>query len=579
MNETDTLNLLKEHPEDHKIIVYQLMTRLFGNKKTTNKEWGTIEENGCGKFDDISDKALLELRKFGVTHIWFTGVLEHATLTDYTQYGIAPDNAEVVKGRAGSPYAIKDYYDVAPDLANDIKKRMTEFENLVARTHQNKLKVIMDFIPNHVARSYHSDVKPVGIKDLGETDNTNLAFSPNNNFYYLPGKQFVPPHNEDVLVRLGLKTSDKHYTEFPAKATGNDQFTELPGMNEWYETVKLNYGVDILNNRTKYFEPVPDTWHKMKDILIFWANKKVDGFRCDMAEMVPVEFWGWVIPQVQAVNPDIIFIAEIYNPNEYRNFLEQGKFNYLYDKVGLYDTLKAVIQQRAGADEISVCWKRLDGINNKMVRFLENHDEQRITSRDFAGDARKGIPMMIVTATLNSGPVMVYFGQETGEPGNGKEGFGGDDGRTTIFDYWSIPEHQKWMNDGKFDGGRLSEEQRNLRGFYAKLLNLCTKNEAIRKGKLFDLQQFSKDNHLYDSTKVYAYLRYTDKQTLLIVVNFDEKHQNVKLNLPESLKSEFKWKQKASVTDLLSNKKFEFDTEKGLETTLEPWSGFIFEVQ
>ena len=552
MTDTEKADLLQESPEDHKLIVYQMMTRLFGNTNTTNKPWGTVEENGVGKFGDITDTALIALKKFGITHVWYTGIIEHATLTPHP--GIPADDADVVKGRAGSPYAIKDYYDVNPDLAVNVKNRMFEFEALINRTHKNGLKVLIDFVPNHVARSYHSDTRPAGVKDLGETDDKTVAFSPQNNFYYLPGKKFIPPQN-DRLLALHLKSADHQYEEFPAKATGNDQFTEAPSLNEWYETVKLNYGIDILANRTTHFEPVPDTWVKMKDILIFWAKKKVDGFRCDMAEMVPTAFWGWAIPQVQAVNPDIIFIAEIYNPNEYRNYLERGKFSYLYDKVGLYDTLKAVIQQRARASDISACWKNLQGINNRMWRFLENHDEQRIASPDFAGNPRKGVPMMVVAATLNAGPVMVYFGQEVGEPGSGSEGFGGEDGRTTIFDYWGVPQHQKWMNHGKFDGGQLSDEQKELRNFYATLLNACTRQEAIRKGQLFDLQNFSKANGSYNTDKVFSYLRFTDQEVMLITVNFDENPQAVKLRIPESLQQQFGWKKGMAAEDLLSNKK------------------------
>ncbi|MBC8112204.1 MAG: alpha-amylase family protein, partial [Verrucomicrobia bacterium] len=506
--------------QDHKIIIYQMMTRLFGNKNTTNQTWGTVEQNGVGKFDDISSIALQEIKKLGITHVWYTGVIEHALLTDYSAFGIKTDDADVVKGRAGSPYAIKDYYDVNPDLAANVKNRMQEFENLVARTHQNGLKVIIDFVPNHVARSYQSDAKPAGVKDLGENDENTRSFAPNNNFYYLPGKSFTPPANP-ILAALNLKNYDEKYTEFPAKATGNDQFTETPSLNEWYETIKLNYGVDIEQGRKTYFEPVPDTWHKMKDILVFWAGKNVDGFRCDMAEMVPVEFWAWAIPQVRQVNPGIVFIAEIYNPKEYHTYLEKGKFSYLYDKVGLYDTLKSVIQGRASANDISACWQQLEGINDKMLRFLENHDEQRIASSFFAGDARMGMPMMTITATMHSNPVMVYFGQEVGETGSGKEGFGGEDGRTTIFDYWGVTAHQQWMNEGKFDGGKLNPAQKNLRNFYQKLLNVCLRNEAIRQGHFFDLQYFNKKN--YDTDKVFAFLRYTDKQKLLVIVNFDTK--------------------------------------------------------
>ncbi|MDO1446020.1 alpha-amylase family glycosyl hydrolase [Rhodocytophaga aerolata] len=580
-------NLLQENVEDHKLIVYQLFTRLFGNTNTTNKVYGTLAENGVGRFQDISPKALEELKKMGVTHVWYTGVIEHATMTDYTKYNIALDDADVIKGRAGSPYAIKDYYDINPDLANDVPNRMKEFEELVQRTHATGLKVIIDFVPNHVARSYRSDAKPSGVRDLGETDDTSKSFVASNNFYYLPGTSFVVPHDYKPLGDLPHPTKDGKFDETPAKVTGNDQFTHAPGINEWFETVKLNYGVDIQNNRTPHFEPIPDTWEKMREILQFWARKGVDGFRCDMAEMVPVEFWNWVIPKVKEVNKDIIFIAEIYNPSQYRNYLEQGKFSYLYDKVGLYDSLKAVMQNRAGANELPANWKQLQGINKYMLRFLENHDEQRIASEGFAGDARKGMPAMVVSATLNSGPVMVYFGQEVGEPGKGTEGFGGEDGRTTIFDYWGVPEHQKWINGGKFDGALLSNEQKKLRAFYSNLLNICTNHEAIRKGRLYDLQGANLQNSQYDAAKVYAYLRFTENQRVLIVVNFDaENSKEINLRIPANALAAMNISPEKAyrLTELLQNKQTISSNasemgDSGIRLTLDPLGAYIFDLQ
>ena len=299
-----------------KFVIYQVLPRLFGNYNTTRKYNGTLAENGCGKFNNFTNKALGEIKKLGATHIWYTGILEHATKTDYSAYGIIPNHTGVIKGNAGSPYAIKDYYDVCPDLAENVDNRMQEFEALIDRTHQNGLKVLIDFIPNHVAREYKSDKKPKGVKDLGENDNKDVAFSPENNFYYIPNQKFNPSFNTN------------NFEEFPAKATGNDQFTASPSQFDWYETVKLNYGVDYLNGREKHFVPIPNTWYKMLDILEFWAKKNIDGFRADMAEMVPVEFWGWVIPQIKKINPEIIFIAEVYNPAEYRNYISNGKFDY-----------------------------------------------------------------------------------------------------------------------------------------------------------------------------------------------------------------------------------------------------------
>jgi glycosidase len=581
MNDT---NLLKEEVSNHKIIVYQVFTRLFGNKNTTNKFYGSVEENGVGKMNDFDENALKAIKKMGITHIWFTGIIEHATMNDNTQYGIALDDADVVKGIAGSPYAIKDYFDVNPDLAVDVPNRLKEFDNLVERTHQQGMKVIIDFVPNHVARNYKSDVKPLNIKDLGEDDDKTKSFDPNNNFYYLPNTKFVVPKEYQLPNSLKIKTKNGSYEEIPAKATGNDVFTHAPSINDWFETIKLNYGIDIQHGRKKYFnaDTIPNTWTKMKDILLYWAAKKVDGFRCDMAEMVPVEFWNWVIPQIKQVNPDIVFIAEIYNPNEYKNYIETGKFDYLYDKVGLYDTLKSIIQNRASASDIKKNWKQTEGYNYRMLRFLENHDEQRISCKDFAGDPRKAFPAMVVSALLNSGPVMIYFGQEVGEKGEGAEGFGGEDGRTTIFDYWGVPAHQKLMNGGKFDGGGLDEPQKEIWYFYTTLLNLCTQNEAFRQGSLYDLQSSNTNN--YDSNKVYAFLRFTEKQRLLVIVNFDANPQpkDIKLQIPSNalailgLSEGEKYKLKEV---FLNGKTLDYQAGVPLQMKISPLGTYIYSIE
>ncbi len=506
-----------------KPVVYQLMVRLFGNKNSTNKLNGSIEENGSGKFNDISDKALEELKKLGVTHVWYTGVIEHATMTDYSRFGIKQDDPDIVKGRAGSPYAIKDYYDVDPDLAVDVKGRMKEFEQLVERTHKNGLAVIIDFVPNHVARTYGSDAKPGGVKDFGEDDDRSVAYSPKNDFYYIPGKNFIVPEGTNAGGDgFASPMKDNRFAENPAKATGNNVFSEKPSINDWSETVKLNYGVEYQadNKTVNHFEPVPAVWKKMKDILSFWAKKGVDGFRCDVAEMVPVEFWSWVIPEIKKINPKLVFIAEAYDPKMYETYLTKGKFDYLYDKVGTYDALKRLIkdQPEGKSSDLSALAKEQTAFSHKMLRFLENHDEERIASKGFAGDARLAIPAMVISATMSGGPVLVYFGQEVGESGSGIEGFGGEDNRTSIFDYWGVPEHQKWMNGGKFDGGGLSAEQKNLRAFYTHLLNFSKSNEAITKGKFYDLAVSNKLGN-----KQYAYLRYTDTERVLVLANFDRK--------------------------------------------------------
>ncbi|MFO7869301.1 MAG: alpha-amylase family glycosyl hydrolase [Bacteroidales bacterium] len=503
------------------INIYQILTRVFTNQNTTNKEFGTIKENGCTKFNDITNTALNELKKFGITHVWYTGIIRHATCTDYSTYNMPADNPYIIKGRAGSPYAIKDYYDVHPDFAEDITNRMHEFEDLLERTHKADLKCIIDFVPNHVSRNYNSIKKPAGIQDLGEFDDSKVSFKPNNNFYYIPDEDFIIPKE----ISFPYTKGHVPYTEYPAKATGNDVFTNQPSINDWYETIKLNYGIDYQDLWHEHFEQIPDTWVRMLEILEFWTHKGVDGFRCDMAEMVPVKFWSWVIPQIKEINPDIIFIAEVYNPDYYKIYSKRGKFDYLYDKVGLYDVLRLIIEDLGSAKYISDVWRGLDDLSPKMLRFLENHDEQRIASNFFAGDGEAGKAAMIVAATLNTGPLMIYFGQEIGESGMNKEGYSGEDGKTSIFDYWGLPEFNKWINNGKFDGGKLTENQKKLRAFYQTLLQLRNENKALREGLFYDLMWQNNLGNVNTDT-VYAFVRYTDTHKLVIVVNFDMEHSH-----------------------------------------------------
>ena len=509
----------------NKLIVYQVFTRLFGNSNNRCIPNGDLLQNGCGKMADFTAKALGEIKKLGATHIWYTGIIEHATQTDYRRYNIQPDHPAIVKGKAGSPYAIKDYYDVDPDLAKDVPERMKEFENLVQRTHRSGLKVIIDFVPNHVARQYHSDVQPDGTSQLGANDNKATPFSPYNNFYYIPQSEL---HGQFDMK----ENAEEAYKEFPAKATGNNRFDAYPNRNDWYETIKLNYGVDYQNGGTCHFNPIPDTWTKMLDILLFWAGKNIDGFRCDMAEMVPVDFWEWAIPQVKAQHPSLLFIAEVYNPKEYNNYLFRGKFDYLYDKVGLYDTLRNIICGNESATAITRSWQSLGGIEKRMLNFLENHDEQRIASDYFASNPLKAIPALIVSACMNVNPLMIYFGQEFGELGMDSEGFSGRDGRTTIFDYWSVDTIRRWRNGGKFDGKMLTEDERHLHGIYQQILTLCREERAISQGAFFDLMYANTNGWRFNEHRQYAFLRKFERELLLIVVNFDYLPVELAINLP-----------------------------------------------
>lgn len=494
-----------------KVIIYQVFTRLFGNRNTTRKEWGTIAENGSGKFNDFDSKTLKSIKKLGVSHIWYTGVIRHATQTNYSQYGIPSQSATVVKGKAGSPYAICDYYDVDPDLAVNVEKRMDEFDKLVVRTHKAGLKVMIDFVPNHVAREYKSICKPEGIEDLGANDDKSQGFSPQNNFYYCPGCHFEPSFDKG------------DYDEYPARATGNDHFDNHPGINDWYETVKLNYGVDYWT-RFGHFSPVPDTWDKMVEILLFWASKGIDGFRCDMAEMVPAAFWDYATAKVKTQYPHIVFMGEVYNPSEYRNYINSG-FDWMYDKVGMYDAMRAVICGQAPAHILTGAWQSVDDIKEHMVYFLENHDEQRIASDFFAGSAIKGLPGMVASVLMKSSPFMLYAAEEYGEKGMDKEGFSGKDGRTTIFDYWSVDTLCRAEADA------LNDEERLVFAVHEKTLQIARKEKAV-DGDFYDLMYVNPSSENFNNEKQFAFLRKKDNELLIVVVNFDDSDVNIQVRIP-----------------------------------------------
>jgi glycosidase len=537
----------------NKEVVYQVFTRLFGNTNTTNKPWGTIEENGVGKFSDFTAEALQEIKDLGVTHIWYTGVPQHAVITDYTDYGISLDDPDVVKGRAGSPYAVKDYYNVNPDLADDPANRLAEFEELIARTHNAGMKVLIDIVPNHVARKYEGHTNPEGTKDFGAEDDTTVTYRVNNNFYYNPGEKFRVPDWKDGYQPLGGEEhplADGEFKEVPAKWTGNGARDSRPDMNDWYETVKINYGVspdgkkdfpelpsgfededykvhfDFWKDKT-----VPDSWIKFRDISLYWIDKGVDGFRFDMAEMVPVEFWSYMNSAIKMRNPDAFLLAEVYQPHLYRDYIKKGKMDYLYDKVQLYDTIKNVMQGHGSTDNIPPIQEDLKDIEHHMLHFLENHDEQRIASPEFAGSAEKGKPAMVVSATISSAPTLIYFGQEVGEPGAEDAGFG-KPSRTSIFDYIGVPAHQRWLNNKNFDGGQSTAEEKELRDFYRRLLNFTISSPALT-GHYRDLHQYNRENTDGYSDKVLSYSRWSDTEKLLIISNFDaENTQEFKLLVP-----------------------------------------------
>ena len=588
-----------------KIVVYQVFTRLFGNTNSSNIPWGTKEQNGVGKFNDFTDTALAEIKKLGVSHIWYTGVPHHGVIGDFPEIGLSSDDPDVIKGRAGSPYAVRDYYQVNPDLAVDVTRRMEEFEALIARTHKQGMKVIIDIVPNHVSRYYEGKNNPAGVLDFGAKDDTNLAYAKNNNFYYLPGKAFQVPASKNGYRPLGGAAhplSDGKYEEFPAKWTGNGSRLAQPDFYDWYETVKVNYGVSpegikdfvplpenasTLDIQAHYAfwqgKEVPDSWIKFKDITQFWLAKGVDGFRFDMAEMVPVEFWSYLNSHIKIKYPDAFLLAEVYNPSLYRDYIHKGKLDYLYDKVELYDTLKHIMQGHGSTDNLVPILGGLSDIEHHMLHFLENHDEQRIASPEFAGNPWKALPAMVVSATSTTSPTMIYFGQEMGEPGAEMAGFG-QPSRTSIFDYIGVPQHQKWMNGGKFDGGQLSDNEKALRNYYSEVLNF-TRNSSALMGAYMDLHRYNRAKNSAYTDKTFAYARWDEGQKLLVVTNFDETQSvNTVLHLsPELLKA---WNLKPGnreIQEVLFGKKttqLRVDAQGAqIDLVLGPWESAVFEVK
>jgi len=558
-----------------KEVVYQVFTRLFGNTNTTNKPWGTLEENGVGKFNDFTSKALKEIKDLGVSHIWFTGVPHHGVIRDYSKYGISNDDPDVVKGRAGSPYAVKDYYNVNPDLAENVENRLEEFQALIKRSHDAGLKVIIDIVPNHVARNYKSITKPEGVRDFGEDDDTSVAYHVNNNFYYNPGEVFKVPVWKNGYKPLGKENytlKDSKFLENPAKWTGNGSRLSQPDINDWYETVKVNYGVSPEGRKDfdelpegfenedyeKHFDfwknkTVPNSWIKFRDIALYWTEMGIDGFRYDMAEMVPVEFWSFMNTSIKMKNPEAFLLAEVYNPDLYRDYIKKGKMDYLYDKVQLYDTTKHVMQGHGKTDYLPGIFDWLNDIEHNMLHFLENHDEQRVASSDFAGSAEKGKPAMVLSATSTTAPTMIYFGQEVGEDGSEDGGFG-DPTRTSIFDYIGVPAHQRWVNNKKFDGGQLNNDEKRLRDFYKRLLNFTINSSALM-GSYQDLHAYNRDHTAHYNDKVFSFVRWSDDEKLIIISNFNaENGFEFDLKIPENIIERWELSKKAyKVKDQLYN--------------------------
>lgn len=530
---------IRKHTEMAKNIIYQMLPRLWGNSNCSKTKGGRLEENGTGKFSDITAADLDYIRWLGCSHVWYTGIIRHSTKADTG--GCIPSNHQFVKGEAGSPYAICDYYDVNPYLADNPDRRMEEFNDLVERTHRAGLKVIIDFVPNHVSRDYGRLNSFVRENDLGSSDDRTVHWSENNDFFYYPGQQLTLP--------VPPAQGEEPYHECPAMVTGNNCFSTAPGINDWYETIKINYG-----------ETYSPTWERMYSIVRFWASKGIDGFRCDMVELVPAEFFRWLISRIREEFPGIIFIAEVYKKDLYRKYIREVGFDMLYDKSGLYDTLRAIVEKNTGssalpgelwqsATGITRNWQFLGDMQPYMLNFLENHDEQRFASDFFGKSPANTYAPLYVSLMMNTSSFMVYFGEEVGERGMKEEGFSGKDGRTTIFDWWSIDSvrrlrkaiasgaYRDLSEDSLVRAGLLPEEASVFCRF-ASALRLAASEPAISKGTMYDLCYCNYASDGFDKNRHYAFLRDYNESTLLVVANFSSADASMKLYIPQHA---FEW--------------------------------------
>lgn len=548
-----------------KPIIYQMLPRLWGNENTGPKKDGTLTENGTGRFRDI-DKATLDYLKWlGCSHVWYTGVIRHSTQA--AENGCTPSHPQFVKGKAGSPYAICDYYDVNAYLAEDPEHRMEEFEALVRRTHEAGLKVIIDFVPNHVSRDYGKVNPAPGHPVLGADDDKTVHWKSENDFFYYPGQTLNLPTTSPE----GMEP----YFECPAMATGNNCYSPNPGINDWYETVKINYG-----------DSHTSTWDKMADIIGFWASKGVDGFRCDMVELVPPEFFHWLIRTTKEKYPSVIFIAEVYKKDLYQEYIRSVGFDYLYDKSGLYDTLRTIVDKSVNdngmpvelwqsATGITRNWQFLSDLQPYMLNFLENHDEQRFASDFFGKDSRKTFAPLYVSLLLNTAPFMIYFGEEVGESGMDEEGFSGRDGRTTIFDWWSIASVQrlrKVIASGAYRNldvenlveAGMNREEADVFCRFAQAIRFASADPAITKGTTYDLCYCNMSSNGFDKNRHFVFLRDYEEHTLLIAVNFANTVANIKVVLPQHA---FDWMGIPVSDDLYPGKE--------IEVSVQPMDGTV----
>ncbi len=580
-------------------VIYQLFVRHFSNTEHNGVQNGTIETNGCGTFNGVTEEALRSLARMGCTHVWLTGVLRHATQTAHP--GVPAQPKSIVKGIAGSPYAVVDYFDVDPDLASDPALRMTEFEALVQRCRLVGLVPLMDFIPNHVSRAYHAEGE--GHEDFGEGDDKNVFFSAEQGYFYLTAN--CEGDGPPLMLPDGVFEGERSF----GRVTGNNAATWTPDACDWYETVKLNYGYNFMAGLASlrllpdWMSPkhkVPKTWRIMDDILAFWQEKGIGGFRCDMAHMVPMAFWKWALSHARVRRSSVFFMAEAYNDHMKTTYedpcaalLEAG-FNAVYDSA-CFHLAENVYLGGNWANDFDRLFRSDPKYMSHGVRYIENHDEPRVCSpKAWNGVGHKVMPaVMTLVYASGKGPVLVYNGQEVGERAEGPGGYGGDNGRTSIFDYTCLPRLQPWVEAG-FDADALPPDAAKLRDFHCRLLPIL-QHPALERGDFYGLNWANMKNPTFGKEPAdessghwtYAILRHHGASTALVVGNLspDINFYNLRVSIPQHA---FGWSgistEKVKATSLLKNPgqstiytRQELELN-GLKTPLKPGEADIFEL-
>jgi glycosidase len=479
----------------------------------------------AGQFNALTAERLDEIKDLGVDYLWLTGVLEHAS-RDQTD----PD---VVKGEAGSYYAIYDNWDVSAQSGS-----MADFEALIDRAHDAGLRVIIDFVANHTARMHRTDVLCKQHLDFGRQDRTDAFFHRDNNYYYITDDSFTPPTQNDVDGADGVFDTDIFAAgvqlENPARVTGNDIVSANPASQDWFETVKLNYGYDI-QSRQAHYNPRPRTWMQMLDVAQYWVEKGVDGFRVDFAHAVPIEFWRYFASELRRVQPSVFLLAEAYESDQrmrlpgfsYHAMLEAG-FDSVYNSEMYWAMHNQVVRPGTMRNANPM---RSPAMNDNILRrgfmftqYMENHDEMRAASRHFApwvGDREQRSRLGLAYTTylgLTPGHLMLHGGQELQEDASVFGGYAGDNGRSSIFDFVYQSQTRTWLH------GTRPQWMIDFRNKYKRLLEL-KEEPAFAKPHSYEHPSFidlDGANWFKEESKwIASYVRFDGDDAYLVVANGD----------------------------------------------------------